>query len=59
MDHNKPSLYDVDFFRWTTEQADLLRRGCFAEADLANIVEEIEMVQEVPMLTIEGERNQD
>jgi hypothetical protein len=42
MDHDKPSLYDTDFFRWTSEQADLLRRGHFAEADLANIVEEIE-----------------
>ena len=35
-------LYDQDFFGWATRQADLLRRGRFAEADLANIVEEIE-----------------
>ena len=44
MDHEtrRPSFYDDDFFRWTTEQADLLRQGRFAEADLGNIVEEIE-----------------
>ena len=44
MDHSTQgsSSYDDDFFRWTVEQADLLRRGRFAEADLANIVEEIE-----------------
>lgn len=38
----KPSLYDDDFFRWTNEQADLLRQGRFADVDLENIVEEIE-----------------
>lgn len=41
-DHQKPSVYDDDFFRWTTEQAELLRHGRFAEADLAHIIEEIE-----------------
>lgn len=38
----KPSLYDDDFYRWTNEQADLLRQGRFEDADLENIVEEIE-----------------
>ena len=44
MDHTKPLLYDNDFFRWTTEQASLLRQGRVAEADLVNIVEEIETI---------------
>ena len=35
-------LYDRDFYAWTREQAELLRAGRFAEADLDNIVEEIE-----------------
>ena len=35
-------LYDRDFYAWTREQAALLREGRFAEADVANIVEEIE-----------------
>ena len=35
-------LYDRDFYAWTLEQAALLREGRFAEADVANIVEEIE-----------------
>lgn len=44
MDHDtrQPAAYDDDLFRWATEQAGLLRQGRFAEADLANIVEEIE-----------------
>ncbi len=37
-----PSLYDADFYAWTHEQAALLRAGRFGEADIANIVEEIE-----------------
>ena len=38
----KPSLYDDDFYRWTNEQADLLRQGRFGDIDIENIVEEIE-----------------
>ena len=34
--------YDTDFVAWATEQAALLRSGCLAEADIANIAEEIE-----------------
>lgn len=37
-----PSLYDADFYAWTQQQAVLLRAGRFGEADIANIVEEIE-----------------
>lgn len=35
-------LYDRDFYGWTRRQAELLRRRRFADADLANIIEEIE-----------------
>lgn len=34
--------YDHDFYGWTQRQAELLRRERFAEADLANIIAEIE-----------------
>lgn len=37
-----PTLYETDFYAWTSEQAALLRAGRLAEADIANIVEEIE-----------------
>ena len=36
------NLYDEDFYAWTQEQAGLLRQGRVAQADLANILEEIE-----------------
>jgi hypothetical protein len=36
------SLYDRDFFEWTVRNAELLRQGCVAEADLEHIAEEIE-----------------
>ncbi|MEJ0020138.1 MAG: DUF29 domain-containing protein [Acetobacteraceae bacterium] len=36
------SLYDRDFYAWANEQAALLRAGKLAEADIANIAEEIE-----------------
>ena len=35
-------LYETDFYAWTNEQAKLLREGRLQEADIANIVEEIE-----------------
>jgi Domain of unknown function DUF29 len=35
-------LYDRDFYAWSREQAALLRAGQLADADLANIAEEIE-----------------
>lgn len=35
-------LYETDFYGWTAQQAEILRRRAFDEADLANIVEEIE-----------------
>src|SRR5262245_27963494 len=35
-------LYDVDFAEWTRRNAELLRSGRVAEADLAHIAEEIE-----------------
>lgn len=38
----KSRLHEQDFLRWTEEQAALLRAGRLAEADIDNIVEEIE-----------------
>ncbi len=35
-------LYEVDFYAWANEQAELLRAGRLAEADIGNIAEEIE-----------------
>ncbi len=37
-----PTLYDRDFYAWTTEQSGLLRAGKVSEADLEHIAEEIE-----------------
>ncbi len=34
--------YQTDFYAWAMEQAELLRAGRLAEADIANIAEEIE-----------------
>jgi hypothetical protein len=38
----KSPLYDRDFFAWSLEQADLLRAGKLAVADIEHIAEEIE-----------------
>jgi len=35
-------LYEQDFYAWANRQADLLRTGNFAAADMAQIAEEIE-----------------
>ena len=35
-------LYDLDFFEWTVHNAELLRAGRFAEADVERIAEELE-----------------
>lgn len=34
--------YDLDFYGWANEQAQLLREGRLGEADIGNIAEEIE-----------------
>ena len=36
------SLYEQDFYAWSNEQASLLRAGKLKEADITNIIEEIE-----------------
>jgi hypothetical protein len=36
------SLYDKDFYAWTQQASQLLRQGCFAEADIEHVAEEIE-----------------
>ena len=38
----KTTLYDRDFYAWSREQAELLRAGELARADLEHIAEEIE-----------------
>lgn len=38
----KNATYEADFYAWTVEQSNLLRQGRFADADVANIIEEIE-----------------
>jgi hypothetical protein len=35
------ALYDRDFLEWTARNAELLRQGCVAEADLEHVAEEI------------------
>jgi Domain of unknown function DUF29 len=40
----KATLYDRDFYAWSQEQAELLRAGKLAEADIENIAEEIDSV---------------
>ncbi len=42
----KSSLYELDFYAWSVEQAALLREGRAAEADLENIAAEIESMGE-------------
>ena len=41
------ATYEQDFFAWTSEQARLLREGRAADADLANIAEELETLGRV------------
>jgi hypothetical protein len=36
------SLYERDFYEWTQRASELLRKGCFAEADIEHVAEEIE-----------------
>lgn len=36
------ATYDTDFYSWTQQQAVLLKAGRFSDADLENIIEEIE-----------------
>ena len=38
----KSPLYDCDFYAWSREQAELLRAGKLAEADIEHIAEEID-----------------
>ena len=38
----KSPLYDRDFYAWSRQQAELLRKGRLADADIEHIAEEIE-----------------
>lgn len=42
MESTNENLYDTDFYRWTQQQAELLRTGRLNELDVSNILEEIE-----------------
>jgi hypothetical protein len=34
--------YQTDFFKWTREQAELLKAGCFDRLDIGHLIEELE-----------------
>ena len=36
------SLYDTDFYAWTQEQVNLLRKRQWNQLDLPNLIEEVE-----------------
>ncbi|MEM9265613.1 MAG: DUF29 domain-containing protein [Cyanobacteria bacterium P01_F01_bin.13] len=38
----KESLYEIDFYAWTQQQAQLIRQGQWHQVDIANVIEEIE-----------------
>ncbi|WP_422110743.1 DUF29 family protein [Candidatus Synechococcus calcipolaris] len=38
----KAALYDQDFLKWTQQQAEYLRKGCWADLDGENLLEELE-----------------
>ena len=35
-------LYESDYYTWALTQAKALRRGCFKDLDLPNLVDEVE-----------------
>jgi hypothetical protein len=52
--HETASLYDRDFFEWTTQVARLLREGRFTEVDVEHLAEEIEDVGKRDKRGVEG-----
>jgi len=46
--------YEADFYSWTFAQARLLREGRLSEADLPNIIEEIESLGRSEYASLEG-----
>jgi Domain of unknown function DUF29 len=38
------TLYEQDFYAWSQRASELLRKGCFAEADIEHVAEEIEHI---------------
>jgi len=42
MSTTSAQLYDVDFYGWTQQQANILKTGDFASLDLDNLIDEIE-----------------
>jgi hypothetical protein len=39
---NETANYDQDFLTWTQQQADYLKKGCWSELDVKNLIEELE-----------------
>ena len=39
---NKVANYEQDFLTWTQQQADYLKKGCWSELDVKNLIEELE-----------------
>jgi hypothetical protein len=38
------STYEQDFYKWTQEQAELLKAGALSQLDVENLIEEIESI---------------
>jgi hypothetical protein len=39
---NQVANYEQDFLTWTQQQADYLKKGCWLELDVKNLIEELE-----------------
>jgi len=39
---NQVANYEQDFLKWTQQQADYLKKGCWSELDVKNLIEELE-----------------
>jgi hypothetical protein len=46
------ALYERDFVEWTKQNSKLLRRGCFAEADVEHIAEEHSLQRQMRRLIV-------
>jgi hypothetical protein len=38
---NKSTIYEQDFLLWIQQQIELLKKGCYTELDVENLVEEL------------------
>lgn len=51
---NKTLIYEKDFFKWTNDQAKLLRKQEFSSLDIENLIEEIESLGRSERRTLES-----